>query len=191
MKIRYMALLGLILLTACGPQANNAGGENSPPAAEVNEKPVEDHVVVEPASGAAAGVVNLSTFTNEDIQRAHREAHPNWELTALVYEVGKGYFVLEGREGDQELNLRMDALTGEISQGPTDQEDDDEDGAMDLAALAPWMDAVRGAEEELKGNFVALSLEEDDGQLIYEVKLDNGREIAMDAQTLKVLEADQ
>ena len=89
-----------------------------------------------------------------------------------------------------DYELDIDATTGEVNEEETDR-DSDRDNVIDFNAIISPTEAMDISVEESGSDFVEdWSLEEDDGFTIYEVNIENGNDITIDAETGDVLPED-
>lgn len=128
------------------------------------------------------------------------------ELELVKDDNGRVYEV-EVENGDNDVELKMDAATGEVlnervedQKGRDDDHDDgDEDrddqnnNPVDKSELISSEEAGKIAKGEFSGKITELELDEDDDRYKYEIELVNGNEeaeIEIDAHTGEVWEVD-
>ncbi|WNS41424.1 PepSY domain-containing protein [Paenibacillus sp. MMS20-IR301] len=110
------------------------------------------------------------------------------------------YYEVEIRSGNKEIDVRVEAYSGKILsvRKETDDDDDDDHYSSSTAAsqngtLISAAKAAEAAAASVKGTVTEVDLDRDDGSVIYEVKIRNGKvstEVGVDAYTAKILYTD-
>ncbi|WP_100012782.1 PepSY domain-containing protein [Lentibacillus sediminis] len=148
---------------------------------------------------------NIRQMVGEQYTGEITELELEKEQNRRVYEV-------EVEDGDQEVELKMDAATGEVlnervkdqngrnenqrDDGGDDRDDDRDDqnnNSVDKSELISSEEAGKIAKGEFSGKITELELDEDDDRYKYEIELVNGNEeaeIEIDARTGEVWEVD-
>lgn len=109
------------------------------------------------------------------------------------------YYKVEIRQGNKEIDVRVDAYTGKILSVREETDDDDdyqEYTAADNSQGTKMITAAKAAAAataSVQGKVTEVDLDEDDGRYVYEVEVRNGRtktEVGVDAYSAKVLYTD-
>ncbi|OAB48028.1 PepSY domain-containing protein [Paenibacillus antarcticus] len=111
------------------------------------------------------------------------------------------YYKVEIDQGQKEIDVLIEAYTGKSLGVRSDNDDDDEDDYKYTNDTSTAIDSMIGASKasaiavnHLKGTFIEVDLDRDDGRLVYEVelKIDGGTaEVKVDAKTAKIVSVDK
>lgn len=145
------------------------------------------------------------TLSTDEIRQMVTEQYPGTitemelekELNKIVYEV-------EVESNGKEIDLKLDGNTGEVLKtkekeiinNENDDDTDDRDDDKNIDPSKAEIDANKAGEIALKefaGTITDLELDEDDGRLVYEIEVRDGKEEAdfdIDATTGEILELD-
>lgn len=100
-------------------------------------------------------------------------------------------YEIEGFKDGKEYKLKIDD-NGNILEEEIEDDDDKKKLAIDLTKIISgvdaWEKALEGQAEDVKVKEYELKIE--DGKTVYEVKLDNGKEVKIDAATGEIIERD-
>ena len=137
---------------------------------------------------AAQGGINI---TAEEAKEIAEKAFDGARAVELELERENGGLVYEV-ELDNGSEIEIDAATGHILEIDLDDDDDESLELQEASGITP--DQARKIAEEAAGSgakAVELELERENGGLVYEVELDNGIEVEINADTGDVLEIEQ
>ncbi|CCI81861.1 PepSY domain-containing protein [Lactobacillus hominis] len=137
-----------------------------------------------------SGTINLSQndainkFNEKFGSNSIKEIELKHKKNSYVYEI-------EGFDSEKEYKIKIDANTGKILKVKSEKLDaDDKEEALDITGLINRSEATKIAQSKSSGQAVKWSLEMDDKQPVWEVKLKDGdkdTEVKIDAKTQKVL----
>lgn len=97
---------------------------------------------------------------------------------------GKYGYKIQGFKGNKEYELSLDADSGEVlSQESDTDEDSQNDMAIDFSKIIKPEDAIKKAKENNKGYVESWDLDYDNGKLVYEVDVQDGDDVQLDAST--------
>lgn len=102
---------------------------------------------------------------------------------------GKYTYEIQGFDDGNEYDAEIDANTGEALSKEVEQDDlDDDDIAIDFVSIISPEDAVAKALENNTGYVESYELGYDDGRLTYEIDIEDGDDVELDAQSGDILE---
>lgn len=113
------------------------------------------------------------------------------ESIELERENGKMVYDIDIDNGREDVDLDMDAVTGEVLRSKTDWDDDDRNVYRNSDDLLTQQEALDIATAEFNGKLKEIELDDDNGRMIYEIELKNGdqeAEFDIDAETGDILE---
>lgn len=101
-------------------------------------------------------------------------------------------YVIEGFKDGNEYELRIAAPNGEVVEEKTDKDDDNDEKALDLKNIITAKEAMEKALEGQKEGawVVEYELEIDDGKAVYDIDVENGEDMKVDATTGEIIERD-
>ena len=101
-------------------------------------------------------------------------------------------YVIEGFKDGNEYELRIAAPNGEVVEEKTDKDDDSDEKALDLKNIITAKEAMEKALEGQKEGawVVEYELEIDDGKTVYDIDVENGTDVKIDATTGEVIDKD-
>lgn len=101
-------------------------------------------------------------------------------------------YVIEGFKDGNEYELRIAAPNGEVVEEKTDKDDDNDEKALDLKNIITAKEAMEKALEGQKEGawVVEYELEIDDGKAVYDIDVENGEDVKVDATTGEIIERD-
>lgn len=101
-------------------------------------------------------------------------------------------YVIEGFKDGNEYELRIAAPNGEVVEEKTDKDDDSDEKALDLKNIITAKEAMEKALEGQKEGawVVEYELEIDDGKAVYDIDVENGTDVKIDATTGEVIDKD-
>ena len=101
-------------------------------------------------------------------------------------------YVIEGFKDGEEYELKIAATNGAVVEEKTDKDDDTDEEALDLKNI---ITAQEDMEKALKGQkegawVVEYELEIDDGKAVYDIDIEDGEDVTIDATTGEIIERD-
>ncbi len=162
---------------------------------EVAERSTDDdrtETVQSTPSGSQAEETLLSL--EEAKEKALAQFEGVVESIELERENGRMVYDIDIDNGSEDVDLDMDAVTGEVLRSKTDWDDDDDDDRDDVRPadnLLTKQEALDIATAEFNGKLEEIELDDDDGRVIYEIELKNGdreAEFDIDAVTGEILD---
>lgn len=101
-------------------------------------------------------------------------------------------YVIEGFKDGEEYELKIAATNGAVVEEKTDKDDDTDEEALDLKNIITAQEAM---EKALKGQkegawVVEYELEIDDGKAVYDIDVEDGEDVTIDATTGEIIERD-
>ncbi|MCD1147674.1 PepSY domain-containing protein [Peptoniphilus sp. KCTC 25270] len=201
---KLIPVLGLgLMLVACTqgeqPAANNAEVTNNAPAVETTNNAATNNATVNTSlteNNASTTEVAISgEMTNGKLAEIFLGEYPNAQITGISYDFddGRDEFQIDGIQDGKEVDLEIDAKTGEIIKKDTEDDDRTNDTPLDLAQVKPWAEAVEKAKAEVNGGRLeSFDLDVENGKAEYEVEFEgNDQEVILDANTLEILRVDR
>lgn len=204
LKYGASALVLATVLTACSGENAQQAKDDAKDAANNTEAAITEEVneaedkVEEKVDDLKSGIeekefaISLDdavakfneTFTEEGI-----------EISGVEFEEDDGKYVydIKGFKENKEYEVKIDAETGDIlgqeEEIDDDNDDLDDDIAIDFAAIISPQEAMAKALENNTGYVKGYELEhKDDGQLIYEIDIEDGDDVELDAQTGDIIQ---
>lgn len=97
-------------------------------------------------------------------------------------------YIIEGFKDGEDYELKI-ADTGEVIEEKTEKDDDKDKEALDLAKIIKAEDAMEKALEGQKEGawVVEYELEIDDGKAVYDINIEDGEDIKIDAMTGEII----
>lgn len=208
MKLRNLkygasALVLATVLTACGGENAQQAKDDAKDAANNTEAAVTEEVdktkdkVEEKVDDLKSGIedkefaISLDdavakfkeTFTEEGIEVSGVE---------LDEDDGKYAYAIQGFKENKEYEVKIDAESGDIlaqeEEIDDDNDDSDDDIAIDFINIISPQEAMTKALENNKGYVKSYELDHnDDGKLVYEIDIEDGDDVELDAQTGDIL----
>lgn len=101
-------------------------------------------------------------------------------------------YVIEGFKDGNEYELKIAATNGEVFEEKTDKDDDIDEEALDLKNIITAQEAMEKALEGQKEGawVVEYELEIDDGKAVYDIDIEDGTDVKIDATTGEIIEKD-
>ena len=101
-------------------------------------------------------------------------------------------YVIEGFKDGKEYELRIAATNGEVVEEKTDKDDDTDEKALDLKNIITAQEAMEKALEGQKEGawVVEYELEINDGKAIYDIDIEDGTDVKIDATSGEIIEKD-
>ncbi len=197
-KLKYgaSALILALSLSACSGENADQTKQNAEDAADNAQTEVTEQVdstkdkVDELKSGLEEKELELSlddavdkfkeTFTDEGIEISAIE---------LDEEDGKYVYDVKGFMENNEYEAKIDAESGEVLSKEEETDDDtNEEVAIDFDKLMKPKAAMDKALENNEGYVKSYEIDHnDDGKLVYEIDVENGDDVELDAETGDIL----
>src|SRR5690606_29773942 len=122
------------------------------------------------------------------------EAEGKVESIELEREKGKQVYEIDVDNGKEDFDIKINALDGEVISVKKEQDDDDQsEKEINAENIISEQKAVEIAEQEVNGTMKEIELDEDDGQILYEVELKTNKgeaDVDIDAESGKVLKVE-
>ncbi len=101
-------------------------------------------------------------------------------------------YVIEGFKDGNEYELKIAATNGEVFEEKTDKDDDIDEEALDLKNIITAQEAMEKALEGQKEGawVVEYELEIDDGKAVYDIEIEDGTDVKIDATTGEIIGKD-
>ena len=101
-------------------------------------------------------------------------------------------YVIEGFKDGKEYELKIAATNGVVVDEKTDKDDDMDDEALDLKNIITAQEAMEKALEGQKDGawVVEYELEIDDGKAVYDIDIEDGADVKIDAASGEIIEKD-
>lgn len=209
MKNKNLALVlaTALVLGACGNQAT------TPKDKAQEEKPAVEEKAAEKANNGVKEVANDDKKSNDDknvrefkrnpipkVEKSMEDAikifHDHFKDEAInIKSIKLDFFnealdyVIEGFKEGNEYELRIAADNGAIVDEKTEKDDDKDEKALDISKIIKAEDAMKKALEGQKEDawVVEYELEIDDGKAVYDIDVENGQDVKIDAVTGEML----
>ncbi|WP_264736738.1 PepSY domain-containing protein [Cytobacillus firmus] len=177
-KFAVISLAGALLLG--GAVAAGAADTNGKGSTGSKKEAVQDLITVEEAKKIALS-----------------EAEGRVESIELERANGKQYYDIDIENGKEDFDIKIHALDGEVISINKERDDDDDNDDNDQSEkevngenIISEQKAVEIAEKEVNGTLKEIEIDEDDGQILYEVELKTNKgeaDVDIDAETGKIL----
>lgn len=200
-KKLILLLATALVLGACGKETAKPKDKAQEEKPAVEEK-AEDGVK-EVASEKADDDKNVREFKRNPIPKVEKSMedaikifHDHFKDEAInIKSIKLDFFnealdyVIEGFKEGNEYELRIAADNGAIVDEKTEKDDDKNEKALDLSKIIKAEDAMKKALEGQKEDawVVEYELEIDDGKAVYDIDVENGQDIKIDAVTGEML----
>lgn len=200
-KFLALALASGLVLSSCG-NSQPATTEPAQPAQEVETTETEVVEETTPATDITEAPAEEDSkfntmpqvgLTLDDALKAYFDHFGDDTISiieiSLDHDDGFYQYEIEGFKDGTEYDATIDANTGEVIEM---EKDDDEDGdaPIDINAIIKPEEAIEKAlATQAEGAYVEeWSLEVDDGRTVYELDIENGDDVEIDAMTGEVYE---
>ncbi|MBU8767962.1 PepSY domain-containing protein [Cytobacillus oceanisediminis] len=177
-KFAVISLTGALLLggaVAAGAADTNGKGSNGS-----KKEAAQDMITVEEAKKIALS-----------------EAEGRVESIELERANGKQYYEIDIENGKEDFDIKVHALDGEVisinKERNDDNDDDQSEKEVNRENVISEQKAIEIAEKEVNGTMKEIEIDEDDGQILYEVELQTNKgeaDVDIDAETGKVLKVE-
>lgn len=204
MKIKNLSLILLasLLLGACGNKTPKPAEETKQEESQVDEtktgvKEVKDDGK-KPNEEEKEKVPEFATNADEALKIFHDHNFGDGSVDAINIDKLKVeildndlIYEIEGFKDGKEYKLKINNK-GEILEEEIEDDNDNKKLAIDftkiISGVDAWEKALEGQAEDVKVKENALKIE--DGKVVYEVELDNGKDVKIDATTGDIIERD-
>ncbi|MBG9589767.1 PepSY domain-containing protein [Cytobacillus firmus] len=177
-KFAVISLAGALLL----------GGAVAAGAADKNEKG---------STGSKTEAAQDLITVEEAKKIALSEAEGRVESIELERVKGKQYYEIDIDNGEEDFDIKINALDGNVISINKERDDDDDNDQSEKEIngekIISEQNAIEIAEKEVNGMMKEIEIDEDDGQILYEVELQTNKgeaDVDIDAETGKVLKVD-
>ncbi|MCS0672764.1 PepSY domain-containing protein [Cytobacillus firmus] len=177
-KFAVISLAGAVLLG--GAVAAGAADTNGKGSTGSKKEAAQDMITVEEAKKIALS-----------------EAEGRVESIELERANGKQYYEVDIENGKEDFDIKVHALDGEVISINKERNDDDDDDQSEKEVnrenVISEQKAIEIAEKEVNGTMKEIEIDEDDGQILYEVELQTNKgeaDVDIDAETGKVLKVE-
>lgn len=203
-KKLILLLATALVLGACGKETAKPKDKAQEEKPAVEEK-AEDGVK-EVASEKADDDKNVREFKRNPIPKVEKSMedaikifHDHFKDEAInIKSIKLDFFnealdyVIEGFKEGNEYELRIAADNGAIVDEKTEKDDDKDEKALDLSKIIKAEDAMKKALEGQKEDawVVEYELEIDDGKAVYDIDVENGQDVKIDATSGEIIERD-
>ncbi|RBP92397.1 putative membrane protein YkoI [Cytobacillus firmus] len=125
------------------------------------------------------------------------EAEGRVESIELERANGKQYYEIDIENGREDFDIKVHALDGEVISINKERNDDDDNDQSEKEVngenVISEQKAIEIAEKEVNGTMKEIDIDEDNGQILYEVELQTNKgeaDVDIDAETGKVLKVE-
>mgnify|MGYP002712058666 FL=1 len=200
-NIKYgaSALALAAVLTACGGENAQQAKEDVKDAANNTEAAVTEEInetkddVEEKIDDLKTGIEEKEfAISLDDAVAKFKETFPEEGIEVSGVELdeddGKYAYDIQGFKENKEYEVKIDAETGDILAQEEEVDDDnddlDDDIAIDFATIITPQEAMTKALENNTGYVKSYELDHnDDGKLVYEIDIEDGDDVELDAET--------
>lgn len=204
MKIKNLSLILLasLLLGACGNKAPKPAEETKQEESQVDEtktgvKEVKDDGK-KPNEEEKEKVPEFATNADEALKIFHDHNFGDGSVDAINIDKLKVeildndlIYEIEGFKDGKEYKLKINNK-GEILEEEIEDDNDNKKLAIDftkiISGVDAWEKALEGQAEDVKVKENELKIEE--GKVVYDIELDNGKDVKIDATTGEIIEKD-
>lgn len=208
MKNKNLALVlaTALVLGACGNQATtpkDKAQEEKPAVEEKAEDGVKEVASDDKKSNDDKNVREFKRNPIPKVEKSMEDAikifHDHFKDEAInIKSIKLDFFnealdyVIEGFKEGNEYELRIAADNGAIVDEKTEKDDDKDKKALDLSKIIKAEDAMKKALEGQKEDawVVEYELEIDDGKAVYDIDIENGQDVKIDATSGEIIERD-
>ncbi|WP_226619797.1 PepSY domain-containing protein [Cytobacillus firmus] len=164
------------------------GGAVAAGAADTNEK----------GSTGSKTEAEQDLITVEEAKKiALSEAEGSVESIELERVKGKQYYEIDIDNGEEDFDIKINALDGKVISINNERDDNDDNDQAEKEIngekIISEQNAIEIAEKEVNGMMKEIEIDEDDGQILYEVELQTKKgeaDVDIDAETGKVLKVE-
>ena len=199
LKYGASALVLAAVLTACGGENAQQAKEDVKDAANNTEAAVTEEInetkddVEEKIDDLKTGIEEKEfAISLDDAVAKFKETFPEEGIEIsgvdLDEDDGKYAYDIQGFKENKEYEVKIDAETGDILAQEEEVDDDnddlDDDIAIDFATIITPQEAMTKSLENNTGYVKSYELDHnDDGKLVYEIDIEDGDDVELDAET--------
>ncbi|WP_416334622.1 PepSY domain-containing protein [Anaerococcus sp. DFU013_CI05] len=199
LKLGASAIALATVLTACGGENAQQAKEDAKDAANNTEAAVTEEVdktkenVEEKIDDLKTGIEEKEfAISLDDAVAKFKEAFDDDSIEISSVELdeddGKYTYDIEGFKENKEYEASIDAESGEVlaqeEENDHDNDDSDDDVAIDFEKIISPKEAMEKALENNKGYVKSYEIDHnDDGKLVYEIDVEDGDDVELDAET--------
>lgn len=201
LKYCASALALTLLLSACSGENANKAKEDAKDAASNAKAAISEEVssvkddAKEKIDDATTGIEEKEFKVSlDDAVNKFKEAFKvdGIEVSSIEFDEDNGKYAydIKGFKDNEEFEAKIDAESGEVISKEKDKEDDTKDAmAIDFTKVKAPKEAMEKALENNKGYVKSYELDfNDQGKLVYEIDVENGDDVELDAETLDIIQ---
>ena len=201
LKYCVSALVLALLLSACSGENANKAKEDAKDAASNAKAAVSEEVASvkdkaeEKIDDATRGIEEKEFKVSlDDAVNKFKEAFEvdGIEVSSIEFDEDNGKYAydIKGFKDNEEFEAKIDAESGEVISKEKDKEDDTKDAmAIDFTKVKAPKEAMKKAMENNKGFVKSYELDfGDQRKLVYEIDVENGDDVELDAGTLDIIQ---
>lgn len=204
MSLGFISLSAVVLLAACGDTGTTEDPATDPAVEEPVSDPTNDNGATDDTADDTTGDtaddtqqtevpdtsngiygVDFAVSLDEAVQTFYDTFGEGVNISDVDFDDNRGNYEyqISGWDQDNDYELDVDATTGEVNEQETDR-DSDADNTIDFDNIISPAQALDTAVETSGSDFVeGWTLEEDDGFTIYEIDINNGEDVTLNAGT--------
>ncbi|REH78034.1 PepSY domain-containing protein [Staphylococcus felis] len=205
-KILGMLLSAGVILAACGNddddnnQSNNNQNQNQTEQTNSTNdsddaQDSDDQTQQNSNSQQTRHVSDIQTSPDQAIETAKKSF--DGDLKSIEYKQENGEWIYEVNlvNGNEEGEVKVSDSDNKVINVHKEQDNDNEQNeTINEKDAIKYEDAVKKAQDEVSGELKQWTLNDDDGQLVYEVELMDGtqeKEVQLDAKSGDIVSTDQ
>lgn len=203
-KLKYgaSALALAAILTACGGENAQQAKEDAKSAANNTEAAVTEEVdkakdnVEEKIDDLKTGIEEKEfAISLDDAVAKFKEAFDDDSIEISSVDLdeddGKYTYDIEGFKENKEYEANIDAESGEVlakeEENDDDNDDMDDDVAIDFTKIISPKEAMAKALENNTGYVKSYEIDHDDDRIVYEIDIEDGDDVDLDAESGDIL----
>ncbi len=197
-KSLLLALAAVVVLGACGNQEAKTTAEVKTEESQTVESNDSNDAVKEVATDDESGAKDPIPATEKTLEEAIDAFYAHFgddaiELTSAEYDEDDGKYVynVTGYKDGEEFEAEFDANSLDLIKEEKDTEDDKKVLAIDRTNIITAKEAMEKALEGQEGAWVKeYELEIDDGKAVYDIDIEDGTDVKIDATTGEIIGKD-
>lgn len=197
-KSLLLALAAAVVLGACGNQEAKTTEEVKTEESQTIESNDSNDAVKEVATDDESGAKDPIPATEKTLEEAIDAFYAHFgddaiELTSAEYDEDDGKYVynVTGYKDGEEFEAEFDANSLDLIKEEKDTEDDKKVLAIDRTNIITAKEAMEKALEGQEGAWVKeYELEIDDGKAVYDIDIEDGTDLKIDATSGEIIEKD-
>lgn len=205
-KLAAPALAFALLFSACSNQdvkeATNEAETNVEEQADAVEEKIESKTddIEDSVEGKVNDLKGIQdkefAVSLDDAVNKFKEAFDDSTIEVSSVELdeddGRYAYDIQGFKENYEYEAEIDAESGEVISKEEEQDDDDDDRdddiAIDFVEIISPKEAMEKALENNTGYVKSYEIDHDDDRLVYEIDIEDGDDVELDAKTGDILE---